>query len=68
MTILRVLSTIVLKKVSFSSHESKFSRRDQSTFERTLPKVVLLLGVISRVLITLDFLSMVCLAFGNVYI
>ena len=53
----------MLKNVSFSSHESNLSRHDRFTIERTLPKELLLLGLVSRVLITLDLSTMVCLVF-----
>jgi hypothetical protein len=61
-----MLDIIVLKNISFSLHESIWSWHDQSTFEMlTIPKVLLLLGLVSRVLITLDLFPVVFLVFGK---
>ncbi len=51
-----------VKKVKRSFRRSK---HDQSTVERTLPRAILLLGLMSRDLTTLGLFVLIFLIFGN---
>jgi hypothetical protein len=62
---LRESDTIWLKKSTFPSQELIRSKHDQSIVERTLPRAILLLGLMSRDLTTLGLFVLIFLIFGK---